>query len=70
VLRLVLLSCGSGSCFSGDVTHTVLDTGREELPSILIYGDRFTNSGSASQLWWDALPEFGVLLWDECYSYI
>ena len=27
----------------GDIAHTVLDTGRDELPSILIYGDSFTN---------------------------
>lgn len=27
----------------GDVSHTVIDTDREELPSILIYGDSFTN---------------------------
>lgn len=27
----------------GDVARTVIDTGREELPSILIYGDSFTN---------------------------
>ncbi|MEA4892442.1 MAG: hypothetical protein VB085_07750 [Peptococcaceae bacterium] len=28
----------------GDVASTVIDTGREELPSILIYGDSFTNA--------------------------
>lgn len=27
----------------GDIANTVLDTGRDELPSILIYGDSFTN---------------------------
>jgi len=27
----------------GDVANTVLDTGRDERPSILIYGDSFTN---------------------------
>lgn len=27
----------------GDIAHTVLDTDRDELPSILIYGDSFTN---------------------------
>ena len=27
----------------GDVAETVIDTGREELPSVLIYGDSFTN---------------------------
>lgn len=27
----------------GDIAHTVLDTGRDRLPSILIYGDSFTN---------------------------
>lgn len=28
----------------GDYANTVIDTGREELPSILIYGDSFTNA--------------------------
>ena len=28
----------------GDVAQTVVDTGREELPSVLIYGDSFTNA--------------------------
>ena len=28
----------------GDVAHTMIDTGREELPSILIYGESFTNA--------------------------
>ncbi len=28
----------------GDVAHTVIDTGREELPTILIYGESFTNA--------------------------
>lgn len=28
----------------GDVAETVIDTGREDLPSILIYGDSFTNA--------------------------
>lgn len=27
----------------GDIAHTIIDTGREELPTILIYGDSFTN---------------------------
>ncbi len=27
----------------GDIAQTVIDTGRDELPSILIYGDSFTN---------------------------
>ncbi|MDE6591146.1 MAG: hypothetical protein K2K53_12560 [Oscillospiraceae bacterium] len=27
----------------GDIANTVIDTGREELPTILIYGDSFTN---------------------------
>lgn len=28
----------------GDVAHSVVDTGREELPSLLIYGDSMTNA--------------------------
>ena len=28
----------------GDVAHTMIDTEREELPSILIYGESFTNA--------------------------
>lgn len=28
----------------GDVAHTVIDTGREDLPSVLIYGESFTNA--------------------------
>lgn len=28
----------------GDIPNTVIDTGRDELPSILIYGDSFTNA--------------------------
>ena len=28
----------------GDIGLTEIDTGREELPSILIYGDSFTNA--------------------------
>lgn len=28
----------------GDVAQTVIDTGREDLPSVLIYGDSFTNA--------------------------
>lgn len=28
----------------GDIAETVIDTGREDLPSILIYGDSFTNA--------------------------
>ncbi len=28
----------------GDIPETVVDTGREELPSVLIYGDSFTNA--------------------------
>ena len=28
----------------GDSPHTVIDTEREDLPSILIYGDSFTNA--------------------------
>ena len=27
----------------GDIAETVIDTGRDELPSLLIYGDSFTN---------------------------
>lgn len=27
----------------GDIARTVIDTGRDELPSVLIYGDSFTN---------------------------
>lgn len=32
-----------GLYMGGDIAHTVIDTGRDELPSILIYGDSFTN---------------------------
>ncbi len=28
----------------GDVSHTVIDTGRDELPTVLIYGESFTNA--------------------------
>ena len=28
----------------GDISETVIDTGRAELPSVLIYGDSFTNA--------------------------
>ena len=28
----------------GDVAHTMIDTGREDLPTILIYGESFTNA--------------------------
>lgn len=28
----------------GDVAHTVIDTGRDELPTVLIYGESFTNA--------------------------
>lgn len=28
----------------GDVAHTMIDTGREELPKVLIYGESFTNA--------------------------
>ena len=28
----------------GDIAETVIDTNREDLPSILIYGDSFTNA--------------------------
>ena len=27
----------------GDIAETVIDTGRKELPSLLLYGDSFTN---------------------------
>lgn len=29
--------------WGGDIAETVIDTGRDELPSLLIYGDSFTN---------------------------
>lgn len=32
-----------GLYMGGDIAHTVIDTGRNDLPSILIYGDSFTN---------------------------
>ncbi len=32
-----------GLYMGGDRAHTVIDTGREELPTLLIYGDSFTN---------------------------
>lgn len=32
-----------GIYMGGDIAHTVIDTGRDELPSTLIYGDSFTN---------------------------
>lgn len=28
----------------GDIAHTVIDTGRDELPTVLIYGESFTNA--------------------------
>ena len=33
-----------GFYMSGDFSNTVIDTGREELPTILIYGESFTNA--------------------------
>ena len=33
-----------GIYMGGDVAETILDTGRPELPSLLIYGDSFTNA--------------------------
>lgn len=33
-----------GLYMGGDIAETVVDTGREELPSVLIYGDSFTNA--------------------------
>ena len=35
----------------GDVGNTVIDTGREELPSILVYGDSFTNAAECILYW-------------------
>ena len=32
------------SYMGGDIAETVIDTGREELPSVLIWGDSFTNA--------------------------
>ena len=32
-----------GSYMDGDIGETILDTGREELPTVLIFGDSFTN---------------------------
>lgn len=31
-------------CMGGDIAQTTIETGREELPSVLIYGDSFTNA--------------------------
>lgn len=33
-----------GLYMGGDISNTIIDTNREELPSILIYGDSFTNA--------------------------
>lgn len=36
---------------SGDISETILDTGRDELPRILIYGDSFTNAVECLIYW-------------------
>lgn len=33
-----------GVYMGGDIAHTTIDTNRQELPSILVYGDSFTNA--------------------------
>ena len=35
----------------GDIANTVIDTGREELPSVLVYGDSFTNAVECIMYW-------------------
>ncbi len=47
-----------GTYMGGDIAHTVIDTGREELPSILIYGESFTN----------AIETFAWYSFDEMHS--
>lgn len=42
--------CEYGAFMGGDISETVIDTQRPELPSILVYGDSFTNAVE-SMIW-------------------